>query len=99
MSNERPDAYITVYMPIAGWKAVMLTVDEECGGMHTPWETGDCAFATKAEAVADAKQWAGAEEIPFFDDCPKQVDDAPDKSVTEQLQELIPGIKVVTLGE
>jgi hypothetical protein len=94
--NELPRAYISVYMPIAGWKSIMLVVDEDCGGMHTPWQTGDWAYKTKAEAVRDAKSWAEAEDIPFID-AKGDDSDAPDKSVTEQLVELIPGLKVVKL--
>lgn len=94
--NELPDVYISVYMPIAGWKAIMLAVDEDCGGYHTPWQTGDWAYNTKAEAVKDAKSWAEAEGVPFIDST-EEDKDAPDKSVTEQLLEIMPNATVVTL--
>lgn len=52
---------ITVYQPISGWKAVMLTPDADCGGDLTPWSTGMFAYGTKAEAVEEARSWAAAE--------------------------------------
>lgn len=95
--KQLPDVFIDVYMPIAGWKPRMMAVDPDCDGMHTPWVTYDFAFNTKAEAIAAAKRWAECEELEFIDTCPEQVDDAPDKSVTEQLLEIIPGLTVVNL--
>ena len=89
--------FISVYMPIAGWKAIMYTWADEYGGYWEPEETGSFAYATKAEAIQDAYAWAMAEGLPFRDTDPEDTDDAPNKSVTEQLQELIPGLKVVTL--
>ena len=64
----RHEAFVTVYKPIAGWKAVLMTwndTDEELGGFWEPWNTGMFAYATEAEAIEDAKQWAKAEEIEF----------------------------------
>ena len=61
-----PAAFVTTYHPIAGWKAVMMTLDHEFG-QHTPWDTSYFAYATKEEAVIDAKCWAEAEEIPYID--------------------------------
>ena len=75
-----------------------MAVDPDCGGMHTPWETESRAYATKAQAIRSARVWAEVEGLQFFDDCPDNTDDAPDKSVTEQLQELFPGVPVITLG-
>jgi hypothetical protein len=64
---ELPRAFVTVYQPISGWKAVLVVRDEECDGEHTPWQTGYFAYPTKEEAIVDAKQWAEAEEIPFIE--------------------------------
>ena len=58
-----PESYVTVYKPIAGWKAVMMTPDED--GFVSPWTTSDFAFNTKQEAIKYAKDWAKAEEMPF----------------------------------
>jgi hypothetical protein len=64
-------AYVTVYCPIAGWKAVLMWLNNEepdLGPFWEPWNTGFFAFATREEAVIDAKAWADAEGIPFIDD-------------------------------
>jgi hypothetical protein len=83
-----PDVFVDVYMPIAGWKPRVMAVDEDCDGMHTPWQTYPFAFNTKREAIAAACDWADEQGLKFFDTCPEQVDDAPDKTVTEQLLEI-----------
>lgn len=57
-------AYVTVYLPIAGHKSVLLSIDDECGGHYTPWQTGFFGYDDKEKAIADAKSWAEAEEIP-----------------------------------
>tara|TARA_Y100000593_G_scaffold82070_1_gene153914 strand:+ start:2593 stop:3039 length:447 start_codon:yes stop_codon:yes gene_type:complete len=61
--KDKPESYITVYKPIAGWKAVMMTPDED--GFVSPWTTSDFAFSTKEEAIKYAKDWAEAEEMKF----------------------------------
>jgi len=58
------EAFITVYLPIAGWKAVMYTWEEELG-CHTPWETGLFGHATKAEAIEEALFWAESEAVAY----------------------------------
>jgi hypothetical protein len=93
---EDPNFFISVYMPIAGWKAIMYGRDPDCDGMFVPWETADIAFKTKAEAEDHAQSWAKNEGLRYEPSDEPDVD-ASDKSVTEQLQELIPGIKVVTM--
>ena len=80
-----PNAFVTVYMPIAGWKSVLLVRDSECGNEHVPEETGMFAYATKAEAVADARLWAKDLELRYIDVCPEKTEDAPSESVTEQI--------------
>ena len=85
VSKDLPDAFVSVYMPVAGWKAILYAVDDECGGIHTPYETGLFAYATKAEAVSEAMSWAKAEELTYIDTCPTKTDDAPFESVTEQI--------------
>jgi hypothetical protein len=57
-------AFVTTYLPVAGWKAVLMTWDDECG-MHTPWQTSYFAYKTKAEAVAYGKVWAADEGVAF----------------------------------
>lgn len=89
MSTNKP--FISVYMPIAGWKAIKYWYNEEDipgQGFWEPWETGMFAYNTKAEAIQDAKTWAEAEGLEFKDTDPDTTEDAPDKSVTEQLTEI-----------
>lgn len=57
--------FITVYLPIAGWKAVMLYWNPE--GFWEPWETTPIAFPTREAAVAWGKDWAEEEGIEFCD--------------------------------
>lgn len=59
--------YISVYKPIAGWKAIQYWWNPDMEGFWEPWQTGDYAFATKEEAILDAKQWAEADSIPFYE--------------------------------
>lgn len=59
-------SFVTVYKPIAGWKAVQYWWNPDMGGFWEPWQTGSFAYATKEEAVEDALCWAEAEEIPFY---------------------------------
>ena len=59
------NSYVTVYKPIAGWKAVLMTTDKD--GFEEPWTTSPFAFATKQEAIDYAKGWAEAEEIEYKD--------------------------------
>ena len=91
-----PDQFISVYMPIAGWKAIMYAVDDECGGHHTPWATGEWAYGTKEEAILNAKAWAEAEDLEFFDTV-RETADAPRISVTEQLRKMFPEATVISL--
>jgi hypothetical protein len=60
------EAYVTVYKPVAGFKAVLLSKDDECDGMHTPWQTGMWAFGKRIDALGDAIMWADAEDVPFY---------------------------------
>jgi len=63
------DEYITVYKPIAGWKAVHVMWDEE---METfiPLETGYWGYSDKALAIIDAKNWARDCEIEYIEELP-----------------------------
>lgn len=60
--------HITVYKPIAGWKAIHYWFNKEEPGLGTfvePYQTGMFAFATEDEAIRDAKRWAEADGL-FF---------------------------------
>jgi hypothetical protein len=63
--GERVNAYVSTYTSIGGPKAVMLSIDDECGGHYTPWNTWYGAKDMPA-AIEDAKSWAEAENVPCF---------------------------------
>ncbi len=63
VSSKDKENFITVYKPIAGWKAIEYWRNPE--GFWEPWQTGALAFATREEAEADAKDWAEAEGLEF----------------------------------
>ncbi|WEL95580.1 hypothetical protein [Xanthomonas phage vB_XooS_NR08] len=61
--NEHPD-YVTVTSGMRGYFAVYLKWNPEHGGFYEPWNTGETC-RNHAEAVADAKAWAQAEEVEY----------------------------------
>ena len=63
VSGESHEAYITVYYPIAGWKAVMYWWNPE--GFWEPWETSECAFPSEESAEEFGRAWAEEENIQF----------------------------------
>lgn len=68
--SEKETGYITVYKPIAGWKAIQYwwnDKDVPGDGFWEPWQTGSWSYATKEEAIEDAKGWAKAEELPYLE--------------------------------
>ena len=68
--EETHESFIDVYEPIAGWKSRLMVWDEEMD-FFVPWQTGFCGYATKEEAIEDAKSWASAEDMPYVDISPK----------------------------
>ena len=52
------EAFISVYKPIAGYKAILI-VDGEVE------QTGFFAYDNRKDAVIDGKGWAEAEGLPF----------------------------------
>lgn len=65
--DTKKTGYISVYKPIAGWKAIQYWWNPDMEGFWEPWQTGSFAFATKEEAIEDAKFWAMCDDIPFYD--------------------------------
>ncbi len=59
------EPFVTIYHPVAGFKAVLMVWDDECG-CHTPWQTGFFGYATREEAEREAQSWAEAEEIAYI---------------------------------
>lgn len=61
----KPRPYVTVYKPVAGWKAVVMWWNDEDGGFWEPWQTSPFAFGSEQEAEAWARSWASAEGMEF----------------------------------
>lgn len=57
--------HITVTSGMSGWFAVMLHWNTDHGGFWEPWTTGIGRYATKEEAIIEAKDWAEAKEMKF----------------------------------
>lgn len=55
--------HITVYESISGWKAVELWWNPNMGGFWEPWQTGLGAYATREEALAEARDWAESDGL------------------------------------
>ena len=81
--------WVSVYMPIAGWKAVFY-------GPEGPEETSPFAWSKKADAVAYAKRWAVDLGVPFRDDEPENTEDA-NTDVIGQLKEIFPDAEIIEL--
>lgn len=69
--------HITIYKPIAGWKAIEYwwnpgepvsgnELPEDDNGFWEPWDTSKFAFDTAKEAWAYALQWAMAKDLPLI---------------------------------
>jgi hypothetical protein len=69
--NKVPEGckrFISVYQPIAGWKAVEYWWNSDMadiGGFWEPWETGFCSYASRDEAIVEATMWAKSENLPL----------------------------------
>jgi hypothetical protein len=59
---------VTIYQPIAGWKAVQYWWNPEMGGFPEPWQTASVAYGEPEPARDDAMRWAVAEKCSFQDD-------------------------------
>lgn len=59
--------YITVTEGMSGFFAVHMWLNEEedFGPFWEPYQTGFGRYATREEAVAEAKDWADASEIEY----------------------------------
>lgn len=65
--NHKATGFISVYKPIAGWKAVQYWWNPDMGGFWEPYQTSDFAFSEKEKAQIVAQHWAKSEDIPY---CP-----------------------------
>lgn len=80
--KEHP-SFITVYHPIAGWKAVQYWWNPDMDGFWEPWQTAPYAFRSEEQAVEDALIWAECEELPFYypgykQKAPEHMSESPD---------------------
>ena len=55
--------YITVTHGMSGYFAVHVWWNPE--GFWEPWSTGFGRYSDKAQAIAEARQWAEAEEMEY----------------------------------
>lgn len=67
VNDHKSTGFISIYKPIAGWKAIQYWWNPDMGGFWEPYQTGMCAWNTQTEAELDAKLWAEAEEIPYME--------------------------------
>ena len=63
--SEHPH-FITIYKPIAGWKAVEYWWNPDMEGFWEPGQTGFSAWPSRELAELDAKGWAEAEDLPYY---------------------------------
>lgn len=64
--TEDKSPYITVYCPMAGYKAIMYAWFEDGdGGMWDVAQTSLCGYKTQREAVKEAMEWAKADGIRY----------------------------------
>jgi len=61
--------YITTYKSISGWKAVERAEYEDSPGQwfEDNEQTGFGAYATREEAIQEAKDWSESDAIPYRD--------------------------------
>lgn len=63
--SDRP-SFISVTQGLSGYFAVLMmwtTQDDGCG--YEPWNTGIGRYATREEAVREAREWAEAEGLEY----------------------------------
>lgn len=83
---------IQVTQGLAGWFAVMI-VDTD--GFPEPQCSGMGRYANQSDAIAEARQWAEAEELPFV---MPTIDNKPARQdVMNQLKEILPDINIIEL--
>ncbi len=66
VQNHKSTGFISIYKPIAGWKAIQYWWNPEMGGFWEPWQTGSFVHESSHAAWAEAQEWALAEDIPLI---------------------------------
>jgi len=67
MPDGRPQYYVTTTQGMSGYFAVCMWWAPEYDGFREPWQTGVGRYATQAEAVVEAKQWAESDDMEYFE--------------------------------
>ena len=70
-ANPAHASFVSTSDGMSGWFAVLVWWNPEHGGFWEPWDTGFGRYATKAEAESEARDWAKAEGVEFYDGSPK----------------------------
>jgi hypothetical protein len=56
----------TVTEGMSGWFAVKIWWNPEMGGFPEPWISGNGRYQLESEAIAEGRDWAREEELPFY---------------------------------
>lgn len=59
--------HVTVTQGGSGFLAVLMWWNPELDGFAEPWQTGHGRYMTREPAVTEAKGWAEAEGLPFYE--------------------------------
>lgn len=59
--------FVTVSQGMRGWFAVIMWRNPELDGFWEPWQTSPQSFPFKDLAIRDARNWAEAEQLAFFE--------------------------------
>lgn len=59
--------------------AIMIKWDSEEGGFWDIWQSGIGRFDNIEDAAEEARQWADAEDLPYYDPVKKELHDASSK--------------------
>jgi hypothetical protein len=65
MNRFEHKPFIDVYQSVGGWKARLMVWDPSYPSMYVPEQTGLAGYDTQEEAIAEAKEWAKAENIEY----------------------------------
>lgn len=64
-STKTHPSYVTVTHGLRGYFAVLVWWNPDLGGFYEPYDSGVGSYATEAEAIPEALDWADAEGIEF----------------------------------
>ena len=64
-TTTTPASYVTVTHGGSGYFATLIWWNPDMGGFYEPYDTGVGRYATEAEAIPEALDWADAEGVEF----------------------------------